>query len=300
MNRIRKFFCTLLIILLFTGTSFSETGLVLSGGGGKGAYEVGVWKALTEYGIAQEVSIISGTSVGGLNSALFALLDVEEIEYLWKNVVPSYLTVDEEDNEVFISQYGVGKLIDTLPLARLNDGVPVVVINTVRNKNKLLKMTSSFLGLVKPGDNTYRFRLDIEEIPEMKQKLLATSAFPVLTDPVLLSDGYTYVDGGWEAIGGDNTPLDGIFQVGYKPITQMKDIYVVYLSDQPERRVKITDYDEYNIIEIIPSTSLSDILDGTCNFTASRISLLIELGYKDTVKLLKDQGKYPVSSFWYQ
>lgn len=44
-------------------------GLVLSGGGGKGAYEIGIWKALDEYGVTPNIVAISGTSVGGLNSA---------------------------------------------------------------------------------------------------------------------------------------------------------------------------------------------------------------------------------------
>jgi hypothetical protein len=44
-------------------------GLVLSGGGGKGAYEVGVLLALYDCGI-KSFSSIAGTSVGGLNAAL--------------------------------------------------------------------------------------------------------------------------------------------------------------------------------------------------------------------------------------
>ena len=47
-------------------------GLVLSGGGAKGAYEVGVWQALEEAGIASNITAISGTSVGAINAALFA------------------------------------------------------------------------------------------------------------------------------------------------------------------------------------------------------------------------------------
>jgi NTE family protein len=49
-----------------------KIGLVFSGGGGKGAYEIGVWKAFKEYGIDKYVCAVSGTSVGALNAALFA------------------------------------------------------------------------------------------------------------------------------------------------------------------------------------------------------------------------------------
>ena len=39
----------------------SDFGLVLSGGGAKGAYQAGVWKALVEMGIDERVTAISGT-----------------------------------------------------------------------------------------------------------------------------------------------------------------------------------------------------------------------------------------------
>ena len=45
--------------------------LVLAGGGARGSYQVGVWRALTELGWRPQ--IITGTSVGSLSGAMFAL-----------------------------------------------------------------------------------------------------------------------------------------------------------------------------------------------------------------------------------
>ena len=45
--------------------------LVLAGGGARGSYQVGVWRALAELGWRPQ--IITGTSVGSLNGAMFAL-----------------------------------------------------------------------------------------------------------------------------------------------------------------------------------------------------------------------------------
>ncbi len=61
-------------------------GIVFAGGGGKGAYEIGVWKYLHEIGIERYVSAVSGTSVGALNAALFACGDYGIAEGVWKNI----------------------------------------------------------------------------------------------------------------------------------------------------------------------------------------------------------------------
>lgn len=62
-----------------------DVGLVLSGGGGKGAYEIGVWKALDEYGVTPNIGAISGTSVGALNSALFPVCKIFRLKRKWNS-----------------------------------------------------------------------------------------------------------------------------------------------------------------------------------------------------------------------
>ena len=37
-----------------------KIGLVFAGGGGKGAYHIGVWKALREYGIDKNITAVAG------------------------------------------------------------------------------------------------------------------------------------------------------------------------------------------------------------------------------------------------
>lgn len=61
-------------------------GLVFAGGGGKGAYEIGVWKYLHEIGLDRYVRCVSGTSVGALNAALFVGSTYECAENLWLNI----------------------------------------------------------------------------------------------------------------------------------------------------------------------------------------------------------------------
>lgn len=75
------------LALLFASaqmTSAETLGLVLSGGGAKGAYEVGAWSALHEAGLCENIVAISGTSIGAVNAALFASWpDPKGAERLW-------------------------------------------------------------------------------------------------------------------------------------------------------------------------------------------------------------------------
>ena len=67
--------------------------LVLSGGGAKGAYEVGVWQELQAAGVASRVTAISGTSVGAINAALFATRP-EAAESLWLENMEDVFTLN--------------------------------------------------------------------------------------------------------------------------------------------------------------------------------------------------------------
>lgn len=64
--------------------SRNRTALVLSGGGSRGAYEIGIWKALQELGI--EVDMVFGTSVGAINGAMICQGDLRLTEQLWQQM----------------------------------------------------------------------------------------------------------------------------------------------------------------------------------------------------------------------
>lgn len=63
-----------------------KIGLVLSGGGAKGAYEIGVWKALEKMGVTERIDKIVGTSVGALNAVLLDACGIDKAEEIWKNL----------------------------------------------------------------------------------------------------------------------------------------------------------------------------------------------------------------------
>ena len=57
-------------------------GLALEGGGAKGAYEIGAYRALTEMGYRFDV--ICGVSIGAINAALLAQGDCEKAAEFWE------------------------------------------------------------------------------------------------------------------------------------------------------------------------------------------------------------------------
>lgn len=61
-------------------------GLVLSGGMGKGAYQIGALKAIAEFIPAEEIKYISCASVGVLNGYAYAVNKLQQAEAMWKNV----------------------------------------------------------------------------------------------------------------------------------------------------------------------------------------------------------------------
>ena len=115
-------FCRLRVVLFLLGAVIvgvaqaDPAALVLSGGGAKGAYQVGVWKAMTELGIAKDICVISGTSVGGINAALFASVgDCQKIESVWLESMGDVMVVNKSKVRGVL-QEGVddfGKAIDS-------------------------------------------------------------------------------------------------------------------------------------------------------------------------------------------
>lgn len=80
----------------------SKTGLVLSGGGAKGAYQVGVMQALNEMNI--DIDMISGASIGALNGAVLASAPdiqtgTDRLRQLWERLA-------EEENVI---ELNIGK-----------------------------------------------------------------------------------------------------------------------------------------------------------------------------------------------
>ena len=82
-----------------------KVGLVLEGGGGKGSYQIGVWKAIRELGLEKWITAVSGTSVGALNAALFAKGNFEKAYQLWMEIDTGLILAEPDSNGEFVSLF---------------------------------------------------------------------------------------------------------------------------------------------------------------------------------------------------
>ena len=81
--------------------------LVLSGGGAKGSYQIGAWKALKKLHI--KFDIVTGTSIGALNGAMVTQNSYRRTISLWKKINLEVLfneTVDNSNNLEVMKLYG--------------------------------------------------------------------------------------------------------------------------------------------------------------------------------------------------
>ncbi len=246
-----------------------EYGLVLAGGGTKGAYEVGIWKALCEMGI--NVTAIVGASIGALNGALFLQNDYMATAKMYENIkIDNIMNVNGIDanknifdlSNIFnlAADYTKQKGIDNTPLREM--------IRKYVDMDKLYNSPIDFGLVTYSVKNKTPLQVFKNEIPkeQMEDYLLASSCFPIFKPQII--NGEEYYDGGLY----DNIPSNMLIEKGYKNII-IADIAGVGFS---KKTVNKGIY-----VKVISS---SEDLGGTFEFNHERILNNIKLGYLDTMK----------------
>ena len=85
--------------------------VVLSGGGTKGAYELGVWRALRELSV--DFQIVTGTSIGSINGAMMAAGDFEKCESMWHEMTMGDLMSETHTAARTLKQFFTGDIYAT-------------------------------------------------------------------------------------------------------------------------------------------------------------------------------------------
>jgi NTE family protein len=206
------------------------TALVLSGGGARGAYQVGVLRGLFEHGFLSSgrgtLDILVGSSAGAINATAIAAFaadlgtGLERLEAVWRRIQPSQVY---HTDVASLGRTGARwawdltfggamrrtrarSLLDTAPLrALLGQHVPVerVAANVANGTVKALALIATDLftsnGVVflhaPPGTPTWhRRRWRVEHTPITLDHVLASSAIPIFFPSVELA-GRHYGDG---------------------------------------------------------------------------------------------------------
>lgn len=252
-----------------------KIGIALEGGGAKGAYQIGVLKAILDLGI--EFDCVAGTSIGALNATAYVLEDYEKYSSYWSNMNFSFNSgnIRPQNAKLFKLNEILNNLEEFekeyLNIAGIN---PEELINMFKDsidedvirKSKIKLGISTYCLTDKKPLNIF-----IDDIPYgmLHEYIFASCNLPVFTPRTI--NGKYYLDGGIF----NPLPIDMIAEQGYKTIITVrlrKDTY------------DFSKFEKINFIDIAPDEYLSDTLQAS----QERIRWMINKGYKDAIKVLND------------
>lgn len=258
-----------------------EYGIVLEGGGAKGSYQIGAWKALREAGI--KIRGISGASVGALNGALMCMDDLERAEGIWQNI--SYSKVMDVEDALIdrvtkrkFKEINVKDLLDDLKRIVTDGGFDItplknLILETVDEEALRNSPRELFVTTYSVSDKQ-QLTVDVKTVPdgEVSDMLLASAYFMAFKNEEL--GGKRYRDGGRL----NNVPVDILLDRDYRDIIVIR---IYGLGYDTERKLTIPA--DVNLHHIAPR----QYLGGTLEFDARRARRNMKLGYYDAKRLLE-------------
>ncbi len=257
-----------------------EYGIVLEGGGAKGAYQVGAWAALLEAGI--KIKGIAGTSVGALNGALMCMDDLREAEKLWDNISWSQVmdiddTLIEQWKARDFSSLSLHELLAEGKRILKDRGLDITplkqLIERTIDEDKIFQSDKEFFVSTISLSDRKPLIVNMKEVAEgeMKDMLLASAYLPGFKRERL--GGKLYADGG----GANNVPVDVLADRGYKDIIVIR---IYGLGYDTEKSFVIPE--DVSLYHIAPRQNLGGILE----FDKKKTRRNRKLGYLDGKRLL--------------
>ncbi len=249
----------------------AKLGLALGGGGTRGAFEIGAWRAFLELGI--EFAAITGTSIGAINGALMLSCSYERAVELWQNLTYEQCLAFSSPLELKSSDLFALKNSDILAKEILAQGG----INT----GPLRELLLDYIDETAIRSHPVRFGLMtiqlndlkaeprwIEDIPagQLIDFILASAHLPGL-QPVQI-DGKRYLDGGFA----ENLPVSMLRRQGLR--------HLVAIDLEPRVPVRRPVDDNTQLTLIHDSQSLGSLLD----LDPALIRRNQALGYLDAMK----------------
>ena len=258
-----------------------EYGIVLEGGGAKGAYQIGAWKALREAGV--RIKGIAGASVGSLNGALICMDDLEKAEDIWKNIEYSRV-MDVSDETIKALKKKDFKALNMQEI--LNSGFQFIkdggfdvtplknlIAEVVGDESRIRESDRELFAMTYSVSEHKELAVDVKSGEEgsVKDMLLASAYFLAFKNEKL--GGKRYRDGG----GFNNVPLGVLLDKGYE------DIIVIRIYGWGFDSEKVTKIPEgANVYHIAPRQDLGGILE----FDKKQSRKNMTLGYFDAKRFL--------------
>lgn len=273
-------------------------GLVLSGGGAKGAYQVGMFRALEELGLAGSITAMSGTSIGAYAELIYALKGADEYrrflfdfpELIADGTVLSQELIDAAKAEVSTGAVTKERFCSERRFYRFEaKGLREYFENLLAEVPMItcsIPMTACCYSIEE--ERPEYFRLNGLTVNDCISAVIGSAGLPYLFEPVKIGTSH-YLDGGVipnickAPRPADKIPLRAM--LGEK----VDAIIVNYLipSDNADRTGFPPDLP---IIELRPSVPLEDRPgSGTSDFSPASLEWREKLGYEDTMKLFRGE-----------
>lgn len=244
-----------------------EYGIVMAGGGAKGAYQAGAIKALAECELLNRVRFASGSSIGAINMCLLSQDNPKDGIQLWNRINP--LDIIDVDVKLIDGKEGFSSRSGLVDIIRKNIDLEKIITGNIQ----YYATVSAFRKSIAAPIAKY-IHLNEYEPEQIIDILLASSALPIVYEPVDI-EGVIYKDGGLT----DNLPILPLYEKG------VRNFIIILLSHT--KKVPVEDYPDARFIIIRPSISLGDLFEGTLNFSRDEILLREKLGYYDCIRTLK-------------
>ena len=252
-----------------------EYGIVLDGGGARGAYQIGAWLALREAGV--KISAVAGTSVGALNGALICMDDPEKARKIWEEITFSKV-MDVDDTwmeKLFRGENKFSEILSEIHQVLTDGGVDVTplrnLIHEIIDEEQIRHSGKEFCLLTFSLTEMKELDLSLEEIPEgLLEDFLLASAYLVGFKNEKLH-GKRYVDGGVI----NNVPLNSLVKRGYQDIIEIRIL-------GPGRVPRVKMPEGSTLYSIRPRVSLGSIIE----FEKKRSRQNLKIGYYDAKRML--------------
>lgn len=247
-----------------------KLGLVLSGGGSKGAYEIGVYKALRKLG--KKPDIITGTSVGALNGVLLVQKDYYSAVKLWRSI--SFSRVYDENSFPVCDNSDLASIYKLYAKAFITEGGMDVsklrlLFDKYYNPRKFFASKIDY-GLVTynltKNKPLFMTKKDLTADTVKDYVMASASCYPAFKPQKIGDD--LYIDGGYY----DNLPINLAIDLGASEIIAV-DLRAVGFKRPNKADVPVT--------TISPRNKIVSFLV----FDKEKSREALRFGYNDTMKM---------------